>query len=136
MSAQELFPTRKIVAETIEYPAFVTVPGIVNTHFHPRDTDAEGDGRAEMLIPRAAEVYDTVLCMGNTNPPLITQQRAYHKAVQWRALVPPDNELKLKIGGLMTETTDPDHVIIGYDQPESTDRAMIAAPVHSMISPK
>ncbi len=118
MQIQELFPTLKAVELSVSYPETVDTPNIVNTHFHPRDTDAEGDGRAEMLIPRAAEVYETLMCMGNTKPPLTTSELAYRKGAQWRALLPADSSTKIRVGGLMTEGTDPADVVSGYDQPE------------------
>lgn len=112
------FRARPTRTPEYEYPERVVAEGIVNTHTHPRDTDAEQDGRAEMHIPRLADVYEVALCMGNTKPPLITAALAAAKGAQWRSIIPAGKPLTLLVGGLMTETTDPADVVAGYDRPE------------------
>lgn len=112
------FRARPTLAPAHEYPERIALEGIVNTHTHPRDTDAEQDGRAELHIPLLAEVYEAALCMGNTKPPLTTPSLAEAKGKQWRALIPPGKPLTLLVGGLMTETTEPEAVVSGYDRPE------------------
>ncbi|MDO8548360.1 MAG: hypothetical protein Q7R71_01680, partial [bacterium] len=112
------FADRPIVQPMVVYPEVVKVSGAVNTHTHPRDTDKEKDGRAEIHIPLLAEVYEFAFCMGNTKPPLTTSILAMAKRLQWELLIPPKRPLQLKIGGLMTEATSPEDVVAGYDQPE------------------
>lgn len=104
-------------ATDIPYPDRVELVGLFNTHTHPRDTDAENDGRAEMHVPLLADVFEDANCMGNTVPPLTTPDLAHAKGAQWRALVPVDHPLKLHIGGLIHEGTSPREVVWGYDKP-------------------
>lgn len=113
-----LFDTAPAV---LTYPETVEVPGILNTHTHPRDTDAEGDGRAELFIPHLAEVYEDAVGIGNTKQPLTTVALAEAKAEQWRALIPERSNLKLHVAGLITETTHPGEVVAGYDRPEGQE---------------
>lgn len=110
-------PNMPALQKVVHYPSTIVVPGVINTHTHPRDTDAENDGRAEMHIPLLAEACDVALCMGNTATPLTTSVLAMHKRKQWEALVPAGSRLKLKVGGLLKEDTDPKDVVAGYDQP-------------------
>ncbi len=98
------------------YPDVIEVPGILSTHEHPRDTDAEGDGRAELIIPHLARAYEDVIAMGNTARPLTTPELARAKAKQWRALIPEDKPLRIHVAGLMTEATTPEEVLAGYNQ--------------------
>jgi dihydroorotase len=104
-------------AAGIPYPDSVKLLGPFNTHTHPRDTDLEKDGRAEMHVPLLAEVFEDANCMGNTVPPLTTPDLARAKGAQWRALVPVDRPLKLRIGGLVHEGASPRDVVWGYDKP-------------------
>jgi dihydroorotase len=107
------------------YPPFVTLPAIFNSHGHPRDTQAEEDGRAEMMIPLYAEVFGDVMGMGNTITPLTTAGLARRKGAQWRALIPEGSRLKIHVAGLMHEGTSPAEVIAGYDAP-AQEQAWIA----------
>lgn len=115
----KLFSTTALTP--VNYPDTVTVPGILNTHGHPRDTDAEKDGRAEMGIPLAAQVYEDEIGMGNTKPPLTTPDLAAHKKVQWNGLVPEGRPLKIHIAGLINESTTPEIVLAGYDKPDGEE---------------
>ncbi len=117
-----LFDTAKAAAH---YPPFIFLPAVFNSHGHPRDTQAEGDGRAEMMIPLYAEVFGDVMGMGNTIQPLITAHLARLKGQQWRTLIPDPRRLKMHVAGLMHEGTIPAEVIAGYDMP-SQEQAWIA----------
>lgn len=116
---QSLFPpnTPPSHVPPVHYPHTVDVE-VINSHFHPRGTDEDQDGRAEMLIPLEAEAYAISFCMGNTVPPLTTSALAMAKRLQWERIIPEKKPLQLKIGGLMTEHTDPDDIVAGYDQPK------------------
>ena len=116
MNINELFDD-----QTVEYPETIEVPGILNTHTHCRDTDKENDGRAEMHIPLLAQAYDDVLGMGNTATPLTTSLLAREKGTQWRQLIPAKSRLRIHVAGLMTETTNPDDVVAGYDKPDGEE---------------
>jgi dihydroorotase len=100
-----------------DYPATVTVPAVFNSHGHPRDTVAEGDGRAEMMVPLYAEAFGDVMGMGNTIQPLVTADLARRKGAQWRALIPKGSPLSIHVAGLMHEGTSADEVLAGYDAP-------------------
>lgn len=102
----------------VQYPEMVTLPGILNTHVHPRDTAKEDDGRAEGLLPLWSKVYEDVCAMGNTTIPLTTSDRALSKGLQWRNLIPHDSAMKLHVGGLIHEGTDHNDVIDSYDTVE------------------
>jgi dihydroorotase len=88
MSTYPVFLHETTALTPITYPKVVYIEGPVNTHTHPRDTDAQEDGRAEMHIPRLAEVYEVALGMGNTRPPLITVVRAQSGEHSFRAANP------------------------------------------------
>lgn len=111
----QLFDASKSAAY---YPPFIYLPAIFNSHGHPRDTVAEGDGRAEMMIPLYAEVFGDVMGMGNTIVPLTTAAIARPKGAQWRGIIPQHSLLKMHVAGLMCESTIPEDVIEGYDQPD------------------
>jgi len=113
-----IFADRPLIDTRVSYPPVVLTDEIVNTHTHPRDTDEEKDGRAELHIPLLAEVIDIALCMGNTKPPLTDRHLAFDKGRQWRKLVPQGSRLELRVGGLITEKTHPNDVVRGYDMPE------------------
>lgn len=107
------------------YPENVVVPGIFNSHTHPRDTTLAGDGRAESRIPLFAKAYEEVIAMGNTSPPITSVAIARSKAAQWRALVPHGHRLGIHVAGLLAEGTLPAEVLAGYDCPPG-DEAWIA----------
>lgn len=118
-------------AKMFTYPESIDLPAIFNSHGHPRDTEAEGDGRAEMLIPLYAEAFGDVMGMGNTAVPLTTAHLARAKAMQWRALIPERSRLKIHVAGLIFENsetgeaTSQEEVIGGYDMPRD-EQAWIA----------
>ena len=108
-----------------DYPKSIVLPAIFNSHGHPRDTAAESDGRAEMMIPLYAEVFGDIMGMGNTKQPLVTARLARRKGAQWRALIPEGSPLAIHVAGLMHEGTSADEVIAGYDAPRQ-EQAWIA----------
>lgn len=107
------------------YPPSISLPAIFNSHGHPRDTQAEGDGRAEMMIPLYAEAFGDIMGIGNTITPLVTARLARQKGAQWRALIPAHSRLNIHVAGLMHEGTSPAEVIAGYDAP-AQEQAWIA----------
>jgi dihydroorotase len=107
------------------YPPRITLPAVFNSHGHPRDTAAEGDGRAEMMVPLYAEAFGDVMGMGNTMQPLVTADLARRKGAQWRALIPAGSRLAIHVAGLMHEGTSAADVIAGYDAP-AQEQAWIA----------
>jgi len=109
------------IARKANFPQQVTLPGIFNSHGHPRDTDAENDGRAELVIPLAAEVYEDELGMGNTLNPLINVSLARRKKEQWNSLVPQGRPLRIHVAGLINEHTTPEEVLAGYDKPDGEE---------------
>jgi hypothetical protein len=105
----------------INYPSQVVIAGILNTHTHPRGTDEDKDGRAEMHIPLWAEVAHDILAIGNTVPPLTTTALAEPQKERWQAIVPPGRPLRIHVAGLITEHTDPADVVAGYDRPDGEE---------------
>ena len=105
----------------IDYPSYVLIAGILNTHTHPRGTDEDGDGRAELTIPLWAEVADDILAIGNTAVPLTTTALAQPHKERWQALVPKGSPMRIHVAGLITEHTDPADVVAGYDRPDGEE---------------
>lgn len=103
------------------YPDEVEIPGILNTHFHGRNTEEDDDGRAEMNIPRLAQVCEDAISIGNTKPPLITPARSASMLAKWRSLIPPESPLKIHAAGLIVESTTPEEVVAGYDKPDGQE---------------
>ncbi|HVW82566.1 MAG TPA: hypothetical protein VHC68_01300 [Candidatus Paceibacterota bacterium] len=106
------------VADATHYPAEISIPGIFNTHTHPRDDDEDKDGRTEMLVPRFAKVFETIIGMGNTATALTTAALAGAKKKRWQSFVPEGAPLQILVAPLLTEKTDPNDLIAGFDQPE------------------
>ncbi len=92
--------------------------GIVNTHTHPRGTIASGDGRADLFIPHYQEVYGDVIAIGNTKVAITTSALALTQKAEWQAL---SKYTRIHVAGLMTEHTDPNDIVTGYDRPDGEE---------------
>lgn len=112
---------QRIEPRPVSYPSLVVVAGILNTHTHPRGTDEDGDGRAELTIPLWAEVADDIVAIGNTATPLTTTALALPQKQRWQALVPHGSPMRIHVAGLITENTDPADVVAGYDRPDGEE---------------
>lgn len=92
--------------------------GIINTHGHPRNPHADGDGRSELVIPLYNEVFSDVVGIGNTMTPLTTVARAMDMKVRWQVLSP---RTRIHVAGLLTEQTTSEEIIDGYDRPDGEE---------------
>lgn len=98
---------------------------VINTHGHPRDPYQNGDGRSELMIPLYNQVFGDVIGIGNTMTPLTTVERARVMKKIWQAL---SRHTRMHVAGLLTEKTDPEEVIAGFDTQDG-DEAWIAMKV-------
>ncbi len=87
--------------------------GIINTHTHPRDIEADGDGRTECFAPYYNGIYSDIVGIGNTTVPMTTLARGIVQKEKWQR----HTTARVHCAGLMTEDTDPDDVIAAYDRP-------------------
>lgn len=96
--------------------------GIVNTHGHPRNPYEDGDGRSNLMIPTYNQVFADLIGIGNTTIPLTTVERALAMKARWQALSIWGREpTKIHVAGLLTETTNPEEIINGYDRPDGQE---------------
>lgn len=89
------------------------IGGIINTHTHPRDIEADGDGRTECFVPYYNGIYSDIIGIGNTVVPMTTCERGLVQKAKWQQ----HTTTRVHCAGLMTEDTDPDDVIAAYDRP-------------------
>jgi dihydroorotase len=91
---------------------------VINTHGHPRNPKADGDGRSELMIPLYDQVFGDVIGIGNTAVPLTTVERALAMKQKWQAIA---KNTRMHVAGLLTEQTTPEEIIAGYDRPQGQE---------------
>jgi dihydroorotase len=113
-------------SQAIEYPKEILLEGLFNTHTHLRGGIKKGDGRSETFIPYAAAVYEDMLSIGNTIPPLVTTALVAEQKPFWQSLVPKGMASTVHVAALATEKTDVEDIITGLDKPLGDPSAILA----------
>ncbi len=105
----------------VEYPPLITIDGICEGHDHPRGTDTDGDGRAELIIPMAAMCEEVILAMGNTKDVVNTSAKARRQKDAWQVLVPQGSPARILVAGLLSKNVDPADIVAGFDKPDGEE---------------
>jgi len=85
----------------------IWLDGSVDPHFHGRNSIAEGDGRLEIILPLAAVEHESIVLIGNTNPPLLTATEASQYISEAYRHLPGGVFPRLYAAPLLTDRTTP-----------------------------